>query len=732
MRGLLSKILPATFAVFVASFTIAFAVTKDFERSLDGTEAGDSETYTNNTSVKKIVDAESAEKNRYSLMTFESACRECSPVAFDKYFAMIGDNAREYIKQYRGKRGATLAHELCSNEIKDLESFVKILDRLVAVWPRILNQKDVNGNTPLHYAIYGSGSRVIGAEEDAKKFPTEETWKQRRLVVEELLKRSPTLVDVADNRGNTPLHCAVMRTYTIESSIEVEFVRDGNPEMVNLLLEYGARIDAKNSNGQTPLHTIFDGRNFDRHNNFVWVEPHDSKIVNVAKLLISKGANVVETDGDKNTILHLAVLGFGIFMTDENDKSLFDLLLKSGVDINAENCFGMTPLDFAEGIKLRSPTKSDLVKLESLKKWFRENGGNNGSKVESYPKLVAIATSSPSGSGKIHKNNSTKRVLSIEGACRALDYEALTSLINNMGLDGAKNVIAHYRSQKKGNLLHEICSSEVRDFDSFVKILDILLSASPTMLEGKDSNGDTPLQYAIMGGPRTPNFETSRDLISFWGIEVTRNGRRAVAEELLRRKPALIDIANNDGATPLHSAIWLTIFGDRGDPQMVELLLKYGAKTEAKDSNGDTPLFSVFNSKPDIRAYFGMEPVKGEAAKLLIAGGANVTMVNKSGSTIMHLAVSSNYHEIMQDSEDVSFFDALLKAGANINAQDKSGRTPLDIIENAHPKGWIKSGGTDKGKKIRDTAAQARVKKWLLDNGAINGVDSAKNSRRKK
>ena len=57
-----------------------------------------------------------------------------------------------------------------------------------------------------------------------------------------LLAADPKLVDARDSDGSTPLHCATWK---------------GHPELVALLLDAGADVNARNNNehwGTTPLH----------------------------------------------------------------------------------------------------------------------------------------------------------------------------------------------------------------------------------------------------------------------------------------------------------------------------------------------------------------------------------------------------------------------------------------------------------------------------------------------
>jgi ankyrin repeat protein len=79
----------------------------------------------------------------------------------------------------------------------------------------------------------------------------------------EILAEDSSLLDARDSDGSTPLHCAAWK---------------GNREAVALLLELGADVSAQNSNGHwggTPLHAAAHGNQRA-----------------VAELLIARGADV--------------------------------------------------------------------------------------------------------------------------------------------------------------------------------------------------------------------------------------------------------------------------------------------------------------------------------------------------------------------------------------------------------------------------------------------------------
>jgi ankyrin repeat protein len=91
-----------------------------------------------------------------------------------------------------------------------------------------------------------------------------------------------------------------------------------NVDMIEVLLEAGAEIDAKTKEGLTPLH-LATGTNR----------------VEAVKLLLEKGANIEAKDNRGNTPLHMTVL---------QGWDLTEYLLDKGADIQARCNGGLTPL----------------------------------------------------------------------------------------------------------------------------------------------------------------------------------------------------------------------------------------------------------------------------------------------------------------------------------------------------------------------------------------------------
>jgi ankyrin repeat protein len=118
---------------------------------------------------------------------------------------------------------------------------------------------------------------------------------------------------IQDNNGNTALICACMLT--------------DNYEIINILSNNPCTINMANKDGKTPFLSLF----FD-----------DERIID---LLCSKNADIQATDNNGNNALHLAVISKKTSQK-ANEKILLKLL-SLGLDINAKNNAGETPLFLA-------------------------------------------------------------------------------------------------------------------------------------------------------------------------------------------------------------------------------------------------------------------------------------------------------------------------------------------------------------------------------------------------
>lgn len=97
---------------------------------------------------------------------------------------------------------------------------------------------------------------------------------------------------------------------------------------IDALLEHGAEIDARDTNGQTCLHVAA-----------TFGTP------TMVKTLASRGADVKAIDSESRTALHCAV--------DSINTDVYGALIRVGVDVEARNGRGQTALEIAKECELR-------------------------------------------------------------------------------------------------------------------------------------------------------------------------------------------------------------------------------------------------------------------------------------------------------------------------------------------------------------------------------------------
>ena len=121
-----------------------------------------------------------------------------------------------------------------------------------------------------------------------------------------------------------------------------------------------------------------------------------------------------------------------------------------------------------------------------------------------------------------------------------------------------------------------------------------------------------------------------------------------VQARMLLKQGAKVDARDQHGDTPLHWA------AGHGYPEMVKLLISKGADVNARDRHGQTPLFGADNAA---------------VARLLIAHGALVNTRDVIGQTPLDRAAWAGRILVIR---------VLLDHHALVNARDINGFTPLD------------------------------------------------------
>lgn len=143
----------------------------------------------------------------------------------------------------------------------------------------------------------------------------------------ELLISLGANVGVRDYQGETVLHRAA---------------HEWNPEMIRMLLNAGADVEAEKSDGSTPLFELVASG---PHYRCVWWTTAPTM-----KVLLDAGANINARRNDGRTVLHELVVMVRT-QSDEEGSEVLALLLDRGVDTEVRDSNGETALQLAERLE---------------------------------------------------------------------------------------------------------------------------------------------------------------------------------------------------------------------------------------------------------------------------------------------------------------------------------------------------------------------------------------------
>lgn len=155
-------------------------------------------------------------------------------------------------------------------------------------------------------------------------------------------------------------------------------------------------------------------------------------------------------------------------------------------------------------------------------------------------------------------------------------------------------------------------------------------------------------------------------------------GRTEMVETLLKCG-AKIDRRDGHGHSPLH----LAAFGKRGPA--VRMLFKYGADPNEQDNEGDFCLLYL----PQVYALSDMYKIFIDHPKI------NVNLQNHAGETALHYMAKSG--------TPVKIFKMMIDAGADCNVRDGGDRTPLDVAESngkSEAAEFLRSVGGKRGREL--------------------------------
>ena len=285
-----------------------------------------------------------------------------------------------------------------------------------------------------------------------------------------------------------------------------------------------------------------------------------------------------------------------------------------------------------------------------------------------------------------------------------------------------------------------------------------LLIANKADINITDLTGSNPLMKAAREG----HIEIVRLLVAngadinasspqggttalFFALQKLYNPNNTKTANFLITKGANVNARNLRGATPLHMGL--------DSIEIVNSLIEKGANVNAKDDDGSTPLhtslvklkistglsryrdtiekFAARGYEVNVESWESATPRHTKSlVYLLISHGANVNAKDKLGRTPLHLT-----------SNNVDLAELLIEKGANMNARDRKGQTPLDY--NSRHSGtkniqdFLRNNGGLTGKELIDASMLReavrngdlqKVKQAMANSLDINATDGDNNT----
>jgi len=550
---------------------------------------------------------------------------------------------------------------------------INILQKLFTAGADI-NERNKAGVTPLslavehnlkdHIKFYANLGADINAEDKQHDTPLTRAFSKDLDTLKMLVNKNN--IASRDSAGNTPLHLAI--TYKV------------NMDYIRYLLDCGADIDARNSNGDSVLYLAVE---------------NDAK--EIGQILINKGANVYGTNTANYSPLRLAltnggetqdwVLGSSVIEGDDGngntplhyaaewklDNAVLYLISK-GANINKKNANGETPLfnavksDSASTVKLllskgADADSRDLLGNTPLHYAVRWNA------LHAAAELLADGCSvdSKNASGKTPLSDAARSgakamvtlLLSKGAFINASDATGKTVLTDAVQSQYAemvqlllsKGASVNIQDMYGRNTYHE--AADIGD----IKIIQMLRAAGGNPLS-RDSFGKTPFSLAVVKGP-------------------------AVIQAVLGSDKTLVD---SDGNNPLHAAI-----SSRASAEILQALINSGYPIDQRNGKGLTPLeYAILQNQQVL-------------AKILIKNNADPFVTDNSGECAVTLAFKAESQDILTDmvktagaktdlngdtilhyaarSADIATVKHLLELGLDRTRRNNANETAYDIAK---------------------------------------------------
>ncbi len=178
---------------------------------------------------------------------------------------------------------------------------------------------------------------------------------------------------------------------------------------------------------------------------------------------------------------------------------------------------------------------------------------------------------------------------------------------------------------------------------SHPEILQVLIDSAASKNDQRDKN------LALVNAARSGSIEAARALIAYGANPNADLSKLVVTES----GGGMTAQGPGSGSILIYAA-------ESGNPEMVREFLNYHPNLEARDREGKTVIFAAGQF-----GYRDKEGARVECVRLLAQAGANVNARDNDGNTPLHEIFLTDVEE------------ELLKLGADVNARNNDGETPI-------------------------------------------------------